>query len=296
MATPVEVTWAEVSAAVDLLALRQKPCAVYGVPRGGVTPAVMLAERWSVPMLAKPEPGCLIVDDLIDSGKTMKRVTDAHPGCTFDALFRKPHSPAGGQVERSGWLVFPWEGSESGPEDAVRRLLQFVGEDPDRDGLLDTPRRVVKAYAEMTSGYGVDVGAILNVQFEQDEHYSGIVLLRDIPFHSNCEHHLLPFSGHAHVAYIPGEDGRIVGLSKLARLVDAYARRLQVQERMTVQIVDALVEHLNPSAAACIIRANHLCMSLRGVNKDTGGMVTSELRGGFFHSAQARSELMSMLS
>jgi len=269
---------------------RQKPTAVYGVPRGGVTPAAMLAALWRVPVLSKPEPGCLVLDDLVDSGATAQK----YSAYTFDALFRKPHSPAGPQTTKSGWLVFPWEQDEAnGPEESVRRILQFIGEDPDRDGLRDTPRRVVKAYEEMTAGYDADVASILSVQFDQDEHYGGIVLLRDIPFHSICEHHMLPFSGHAHVAYIPDE--KIVGLSKLARLVEAYARRLQVQERMTVQIVDALMTHLNPSAAACIIRANHLCMSLRGIKKETGGMVTSELRGGFFHSAQARSELMSML-
>ena len=282
MATRIE--WQEVTEAVEALASRQKPRSVYGVPRGGCTPAAMLAALWGVPLLDEPKGGCLVVDDLIDSGQTRNDFTEDYD-CEFDALFRKPTSPAGPQVEKDGWLVFPWEGNEQGPEDSVRRLLQFVGEDPDRDGLIDTPRRVVKAYTEMTSGYRADVASILGVQFDQDEHYSGIVLLRDIPFHSMCEHHLLPFSGIAHVAYIPGDGGQIVGLSKLARLVEAYARRLQVQERMTVQIVDAVMEHLRPSAAACIIRANHLCMSLRGVKKDTGGMVTSELRGGFFNSA-----------
>ena len=294
MATHTELTWADISEAVGALAIRHQPKPVFGVPRGGVAPAVMLAGLWNVPVLDAPVNGCLIVDDLIDSGETRNRWTTAAPGCSFDALYRKP-GVKGDQQEVDGWIVFPWEQNETGPEDAVRRLLQFVGEDPNREGLIDTPKRVVKAYSEMTSGYSADVASILNVQFEQDEHYSGIVLLRDIPFHSMCEHHLLPFSGHAHVAYIPGDNGRIVGLSKLARLVESYARRLQVQERMTVQIVDALMEHLNPNAAACIIRANHLCMSLRGVNKDTGGMMTSEMRGGFFHSAQARSELMSML-
>jgi GTP cyclohydrolase IA len=293
VATRIE--WGQVQAAIDALAARRKPRSVHGVPRGGCTPAAVLARLWGVPLLDAPEDGCLVVDDLIDSGFTMQHYL-SNFDCEFDALFRKPHSPEGPQVEMEGWLVFPWEGDEKGPEDAVRRLLQFVGEDPDREGLLDTPRRVVKAYGEMTSGYSTDVSSILGVQFEQDEHYSGIVLLRDIPFHSMCEHHLLPFSGQASVAYIPGDGGRIVGLSKLARLVEAYARRLQVQERMTVQIVDALMEHLQPNAAACIIRANHLCMSLRGVNKDTGGMVTSELRGSFFESARARSELMSMLT
>lgn len=180
-------------------------------------------------------------------------------------------------------------------EDAVRTLLRRVGENPDRDGLQDTPRRVVRAMREMTEGYNVDVYKLLAVQFDQAATpYGGIVLLRRIPFASLCEHHILPFVGEADVAYIPG-NGRIVGLSKLARLVDAFARRLQVQERMTVQIVNALEEHLQPKASACILRADHTCMTIRGVAKTSGGMVTSELRGAFKDDARARAELMHLL-
>lgn len=180
-------------------------------------------------------------------------------------------------------------------EDAVRTLLRRVGENPDRDGLIDTPRRVVRAMREMTEGYNVDVYKLLAVQFDQAATpYGGIVLLRRIPFASLCEHHILPFVGEADVAYIPG-NGRIVGLSKLARLVDAFARRLQVQERMTVQIVNALEEHLQPKASACILRADHTCMTIRGVAKTSGGMVTSELRGAFKDDARARAELMHLL-
>lgn len=182
-------------------------------------------------------------------------------------------------------------------EESVRFLLKFIGEDPTRDGLVNTPRRVAKAWCEMTTGYDVDIEELLSVQFEQNGggHYGGIVILRGIPFASLCEHHILPFTGTADVAYIPGESGRIVGLSKLARLVDAFAKRLQVQERMTVQIVEALVENLSPKGAACVIRANHTCMSLRGVEKEAGGMVTSELRGLFFDDLRARGELMALL-
>jgi GTP cyclohydrolase I len=179
--------------------------------------------------------------------------------------------------------------------ESVRFLLKHIGENPDRDGLQRTPQRVVDAWTEMTAGYDVDIYKLLAVQFDQaDTPYGGIVLLRAIPFASLCEHHILPFVGTADVAYIPG-NGRIVGLSKLARLVDAYARRLQVQERMTVQIVEALEEHLQPKASACIVRADHTCMTIRGVAKTSGGMVTSELRGAFKDDARARAELMHLL-
>lgn len=188
-------------------------------------------------------------------------------------------------------------------EESVRFLLKHIGESPDRDGLLETPRRVTKALLEMTTGYQVDIAALLSVQFDQRctsgvqfaGSYHGIVVLRRVPFASLCEHHLLPFVGTADVAYIPG-NGRIVGLSKLARLVDAYAKRLQVQERMTVQIVEALEEYLRPDASACIIRADHTCMSLRGIEKQAGGMVTSEVRGNFMDDPRARLELMELIN
>lgn len=181
-------------------------------------------------------------------------------------------------------------------EESVRFLLKHAGEDTDRDGLQRTPARVVDAWLEMTTGYDADIASILAVQFDQGEtYYGGIVALRRIPFASLCEHHVLPFVGTADIAYIPNDRGRIVGLSKLARLLDAYARRLQVQERLTVQIVEALVEHLDPKAAACIIRADHTCMTIRGVEKTAGGMVTSELRGAFKDDARARAELLHLL-
>lgn len=189
-----------------------------------------------------------------------------------------------------------WWQTIGSAEEGVKRLLEHLGEDPYRDGLRDTPARVIKALGEMTTGYGVDVGKLLSKQFENEEGYRGIVALRRVPFSSLCEHHMLPFTGHADVAYIPQAGGRIVGLSKLARLVDAYARRLQVQERLTVQIVEALQTHLDPLGAACIVRAEHTCMSLRGIEKAAGGMVTSEVRGIFKDDPRARSELMELIA
>lgn len=295
-------TWQDIATQVALVAKRWEPRNVFGIPRGGHVPAAMLATLWGTQVLTDPEPGCLMLDDLVDSGRTMDEwlYLFGSQGVDFDALYRKPTSPETPHREQptlvEGWVVFPWERESSGPEDAVVRLLQWVGENPAREGLLDTPARVTKAWRELCEGYQVDPAQLLATQFEQEGggQYGGMVVLRAVPFHSMCEHHLLPFSGHATVAYIPGDSGRIVGLSKLARLVEAYARRLQVQERMTLQVVEALEQHLEPKGSACVITAHHSCMSLRGVRKDTGGMVTSELRGAFWENAAARAELLGL--
>ncbi|MGB9623411.1 MAG: GTP cyclohydrolase I FolE [Phycisphaerae bacterium] len=177
-------------------------------------------------------------------------------------------------------------------EMAVRNLLIALGEDPDRDGLADTPRRVAKMYRELFAGVATDPAVHLKRVFQ--ERYDEVVLLRDIDFHSLCEHHLLPFHGKAHVAYLP--NGRVVGLSKLARTVDAFARRPQVQERMTCQIADALMEHLGPKGVVVVVEAQHLCMRMRGVQKPSGTMVTSAVRGTFKENAAARAEVMSLIN
>ncbi|HOW18812.1 MAG TPA: GTP cyclohydrolase I FolE [Phycisphaerae bacterium] len=176
-------------------------------------------------------------------------------------------------------------------EMAVRNLLVALGEDPDREGLADTPRRVAKMYRELFSGVVTDPAVHLKRVFH--EQYDEVVLLRDIDFHSLCEHHLLPFHGKAHVAYLP--NGKVVGLSKLARTVDAFARRPQVQERMTCQIADALMEHLAPKGVVVVVEAEHLCMKMRGVQKPNGTMVTSAVRGTFKENAAARAEVMSLI-
>jgi GTP cyclohydrolase IA len=174
---------------------------------------------------------------------------------------------------------------------AVREILIAIGEDPDREGLLNTPNRVGRAYVELTAGLREDPRKHLKTVFH--EKYEEVVLLRDISFQSICEHHLLPFMGRAHVAYLPA--GKIVGLSKLARLVEGYARRPQVQERLTTQIADALMEELHPAGAVCVIEAEHTCMTLRGVKKHGSTMVTSELRGIFKENAASRAEVLSLI-
>ncbi|MCW5760478.1 MAG: GTP cyclohydrolase I FolE, partial [Phenylobacterium sp.] len=163
--------------------------------------------------------------------------------------------------------------------EAVRTLIAWAGDDPTREGLLDTPRRVTKAYGEFFSGYDDDPGTILSTTFKEAGGYDDIVLVKDIPFSSHCEHHMVPFVGKAHIAYLP-HDG-IVGISKLARLVEAFSRRLQVQEVLTAQIIDAVNEHLNPRGAAVLLEAEHMCMSMRGVRKQGASTVTTRFTGVF---------------
>lgn len=176
------------------------------------------------------------------------------------------------------------------PCGAVRELLCHIGEDPDREGLKETPNRVLRAYAELFAGYGQDVARLMTTF--TDGACDEMVLLRGIDLWSTCEHHLMPFTGVAHVAYIPA--GRVIGLSKLARVVDVYAKRLQVQERLTAQVADALMTHLEPKGAACVVEATHGCMACRGVKKQNAVMVTSALRGAFYEPA-VRAEFYSMI-
>ena len=175
---------------------------------------------------------------------------------------------------------------------AVREILIAIGEDPDRDGLLGTPERVARAYAEMFAGLEQDPAEHLGVTF--DIEHEEMVLVKDIELWSTCEHHLLPSHGVAHVAYIPSRDGKITGLSKLARLVDVYARRPQVQERLTGQVADALVQHLNPQGVMVVVEAEHQCMTMRGVRKPGSKTVTSAVRGAL-RNAATRAEAMSLI-
>ncbi len=178
-------------------------------------------------------------------------------------------------------------------EAAVRELLFAVGENPDRDGLKRTPARVARAYAEVFAGLFVDPDAVLETTFDED--HDELVLVKDIPLYSICEHHLLPWHGSAAIGYIPGEDGRITGLSKLARLVDLYARRPQVQERLTSQVADALSRGLQPRGVIVVIQAEHLCMAMRGVRKPGALTVTSAVRGIFQTDSRTRSEALSLV-
>jgi GTP cyclohydrolase I len=178
-------------------------------------------------------------------------------------------------------------------EAAVRELLHAIGEDPDRDGLRDTPARVARAYQEMFSGLYTEPDAVLNTMF--DEEHDELVIVKEIPMYSTCEHHLVAFHGVAHVGYIPGQDGRVTGLSKIARLVDLYAKRPQLQERLTSQIADALVSRLAPRGVIVVVEAEHLCMAMRGVRKPGAITTTSAVRGQFKTDAASRAEALDLI-
>jgi len=178
-------------------------------------------------------------------------------------------------------------------EEAVRKLIVWAGEDPEREGLVDTPRRVVKAFEEFFSGYSIDPTEYLARTFEETDGYDEMIVLRDIAFISHCEHHILPVIGKAHVAYLPNK--RVVGISKLARVVEAFAKRLQIQERMTAQIANAIEEALQPRGIAVVIEAEHQCMTTRGVMKPGVSMVTSRMLGAFREDAKTRLEFESII-
>nr|WP_230592123.1 GTP cyclohydrolase I FolE [Rhodococcus fascians] len=178
-------------------------------------------------------------------------------------------------------------------EAAIRELLLAVGEDPNRPGLIDTPARVARSYREIFSGLYCDPDDALDTTFDED--HNELVLVRNIPMFSTCEHHLVSFHGVAHVGYIPGESGKVTGLSKLARVVDSYAHRPQVQERLTRQIVDAVVRKLSPRAAIVVIEAEHLCMGMRGIRKPGASTTTSAVRGLFESNAASRSEALDLI-
>ena len=286
---------------------------IYGIPRGGVSAAYLVVSALGAGtgcspavLVDNPEAANLIVDDLVDSGATIRRYSAAFPSCVMAVLFSKgmawwnsnsPEVVIGAYQTDDTWLVFPWEVSEAGhdssAEDSVVRMMQAIGEDVNREGLLETPKRVVKAWGEWFKGYDMQAEDILKVFEDGAENVDEMVLLTQIPVYSHCEHHITPFIGVAHVAYIP--NGKIVGLSKLAKVVDMYSRRLQVQERLTNQIADCLQEHLNPLGVAVVIKAKHFCMATRGVNTPNVDTITSAVRGVFRSKPEVRAEFMSLL-
>lgn len=264
----------------------QETVKIYGVPRGGVPIAYAVASFLPNSVIIDDVDQCdVVVDDVVDSGATKQRY--AGKGVfysAFDKLENIHHDCC--------WLVFPWEKTESESiEDTVIRHLQYIGEDVGRQGLQETPARVVKSWRELYKGYTQREQDIFKY-FDSDG-YNQIILLKDIELFSMCEHHMLPFFGKAHIAYIP--NSKVIGISKLARLLDVFARRLQIQERIGEQVCDSLMKYLQPLGAACIIEAEHLCMRMRGVTKQGSTMVTSSLRGVFFDDVRARAELMTLL-
>lgn len=295
---------------VDINALckridKEKYWAVYGVPQGGVPVAMQISKVLGLSLIANiPENALLpsrqkdvlVVDDVVDSGATRLR----YQNFDFAALHVKPETPKNAyptlyQKVKDGWIDYWWENKNTNIQDNIIRLLQYMGEDANREGLLETPDRVIRSYSELYAGYKMEVTDILKT-FSSDG-YDEIVLLKDIELYSMCEHHMLPFVGKAHVAYIPDE--KVIGISKLARLVEIFARRLQIQERLGNQITEALMEHLKPKAAACVIEAQHFCMRMRGIRKQNSVMTTSSLKGIFIEDSAkglaARNEIMRLI-
>ena len=183
--------------------------------------------------------------------------------------------------------------SRAEAEQAVRTLIEWIGEDPEREGVRETPKRVARAFEEYFRGYNLDAQEILSKTFKEVGGYDGPVLVKNITLESRCEHHLAPFIGHAHIAYVP--NGRVVGLSKLSRLVDVYASRMQTQERLTSEIADALSKYLKPKGVAVLIEAEHFCMKLRGVNEDCASTITTSFHGSYKKDAAARENFLKMV-
>jgi GTP cyclohydrolase I len=232
----------------------------------------------------------VIVDDLVDSGGTRdhyKKIAPNYPFFTLADHLQVPKKPG-------EWIVFPWEvgRDDTSADDIVTRLLQYIGEDVNREGLKDTPQRVLKAWTAWTAGYGQDIPALFKCFEDGSERYDEMVLVKGLPFFSHCEHHLAPFFGTATIGYVP--NGKVIGLSKLGRVLDAFAQRLQVQERMTVQIADAIQEHLQPKGVGVLIQARHLCMESRGISKQGHDTTTSALRGVMLTEGKARAEFLGL--
>lgn len=272
---------------------------VYGVPRGGIPVAYMAQQimkdsHWQVTF--DPNIATLIVDDIVDSGRTKARYLKKFPTCKFLSLIDKEKDGLN-NPNSNNWYIFPWEhdsikGLENSSLDIPIRLLQYIGEDVNRGGLLETPQRFLRAWDEWSSGYGVNPKEILKTFEDGAESYDEMVVISKIPFYSHCEHHMAPFFGEVTIGYIP--DKKIVGLSKFSRIVDIFAKRLQVQERMTTQIAKAIFDNLDPVGVGVFVEARHLCMESRGISKSCGPTKTQALLGNFLNESSVKEEFLSL--
>jgi len=262
---------------------------VHGIPRGGAVVAGLLQAMWPAQYEVCAADRCdIMVDDVYDSGSTSDEFKSIRDVPQFFLIDKRDPEWAG------RWIVFPWEdGDEAqGPRENVRRIIEYIGEDPNRQGLKDTPDRVIRAYGELCAGYKMDPAEILKVQF--DVQADEMIVVRDIKFSSLCEHHMLPFSGSMAIAYIPAPGKGVVGISKLVRLAVCFSKRLQIQERLVVDIAEALQTALNPLGVAVIAEASHSCMACRGVLQPDARLVTSCMLGVFRNDAEVRMEFLEL--
>jgi len=253
---------------------------VWGIPRGGSIIAGLSAQVGTV-LVDRPEDAEIIMDDIVDSGATRDRIMSEHGNKEFLALVDKPKEGILGT-----WIVFPWEGEGGDLEDNVRRIIQFIGDDPSRDGLLETPERVVRSWGEIFSGYGEEKEIL---KWFENENSDEMVIMRQIGFWSTCEHHMLPFWGTVDIGYLP--NGKVIGISKLARLVDAKARRLQIQERLTMEI-GQVIERGDVRGVGVSITARHACMICRGARQENAFLTTNFLSGIIKSDPAARAEFL----
>ena len=269
------------------ICIQRKWTRLYPVPRGGVPVAYAIAGL--IPggeVVDSSVFAHVIIDDIVDSGTTRER----YPSSPFLALVSKKID-FDAPIKASDWVSFPWEDeSTQGAADVGIRLLQYIGEDPNREGLKETPKRFLKAWTEWTSGYKEDIASLFKDFGDGAENYDEMVIIDPIPFYSHCEHHLAAIFGTVHIAYIP--NGRIAGLSKFCRLVDVFAKRLQVQERLTVQICESIVQALAPIGVGVVVKARHFCMESRGAKKAGVETKTIALRGAIKEDAAARAEFL----
>ena len=277
---------------------------IFGIPKNGAIVAGMLCGRSNkLIQTLTPESADFIVDDIVDSGETIENYAEAYNLPCFALYGKRKYMhdiydcskldlEVIENVHDDLWIEFPWEEDQAGPEDGVIRLLEYFGQDVNREGLKDTPERVVKSFAEFLKGYDDKPEEILKTTFSST--YDELAVLKDIKFISMCEHHLLPIVGTASIGYLP-QNGKVVGISKLARIVDCYSRRLQIQERMTMQIANAIQKYVDPSGVAVFVEASHSCIACRGAKQPESKMVTSCMLGKFRKSGKMRNEFLQMI-
>ncbi len=285
-----------------LKVIPKKDIVVFGIPNGGSHVAFQVVKHLGIKgtLTYNIDEADVIVDDIVDSGETMKRYAEKSKAVRAALISvcpeftNNPKNIVGLSLEKGTWVVFPWESSEVGSAlDIPKRMLQYIGENPDRAGLIETPQRVVKAWGEWFSGYAQKPEDIMKVFEDGAESYDEMVLVSNIPVYSKCEHHMADIFGIAHVAYIP--NGKIVGLSKMNRLVNVFARRLQVQERLTVQIADAINNNLSPLGVGVVLQCRHMCMESRGITTRGSITTTSAMRGVFHDDSSTRAEFLRLI-